>query len=217
MPALITWWTHDLEQLAPGVDQELVGSMGEDLLRRWNEPQRRYHTTTHLVEVFWALEELEGAKAVDAQHALLARIAAWFHDAVYDPSARDGANEAASARLASQSLGSIGVPAEQTGSVEALIRMTDGHHGDDGTALGQAFHDADLWILSASKDRFDAYCGQVREEYAHVPEQDYRAARSRILGDFVRRDRLYLTSHAQQEWDERARLNLRRELDRLQA
>jgi len=49
----------------------------------------------------------------------------------------------------------------------------------------------------------------------HVADDTYRAARSRILADFVRRERLYLTAHAQQEWDEPAGANLSRELHRL--
>jgi len=69
--------------------------------------------------------------------------------------------------------------------------------------------------ISATTERFDSYCEQVRAEYAHVPDAAYALARSQILGDLVRRDRLYLTPHAQHEWDEKARTNLGRELHRL--
>lgn len=214
MPALITWWTLDLARLAPHAPPERVAALGADLLRRWNEPQRHYHTTSHLVEMFWALEELE-VKVLPPQGAVLARVGAWFHDAVYDPRAGGGANEAASAQLAAAALGGLGAGADAVDTVERLIRMTDGHDDDDGDNVSQAFHDADLWILSAPAARFDAYCGQVRAEYAHVPDGPYAGARSQILRDLVRRDRLYLTGHAQQEWDEAARTNLGRELQRL--
>ena len=36
-----------------------------------------------------------------------------------------------------------------------------------------------------------------------------------VLAPFVERDRLYLTDHAHERWTGRARVNLRRELDRL--
>lgn len=49
----------------------------------------------------------------------------------------------------------------------------------------------------------------------HVADDTYHAARSRILADFGRRERLYLTAYAQQQWDEPARANLSRELHRL--
>jgi len=215
MAALITWWTRDIAELSPDAEPAAVAATGADLLSRWTEPQRRYHSTRHLVELFWSLEELEHAGQLSASEGTTGRVAAWLHDAVYDPRARHGANEAASAALAATLLGRVLVPRGVVDTVEALVRSTDGHDADDGRPLTAAFHDGDLWILSAPERRFDEYCAQVREEYAHVPEDRYRAARSAILADFVRRDRLYLTAYGQQEWDEPARGNLRRELDRL--
>ncbi len=215
MPALISWWTEDLSDLSPDADPDAVAAAGADLLRRWSEPHRRYHSTRHLVELFWSIEELEEVGELTSQEAGIGRITAWLHDAVYDPQARHGANESASAELAGALLPELGLPDQITATVKDLIRMTDGHDRDDGSAMTHGFHDADLWILSARPDRFDEYCAQVREEYGHVPDAVYRQARSAILADFIRRDRLYLTAYGQQEWDEPARANLRRELDRL--
>lgn len=214
MPALIAWWTLDLEALHPCADPDVVLELGTDLLRRWAKPQRHYHSTRHLVEVFWALDDLAGPHGLLAHEQALCRVAGWFHDAVYDPRAAAGHNEAASARLAVASLERLGMPAADIATVETLVLMTDGHDVAH-TAPAQAFHDADLWILSAPTERFDAYCAQVREEYAHVPNPLYRQARSRILDDFVHRPQLYVTGFAQAEWDTAARDNLRRELARL--
>lgn len=215
MPALITWWTEDIAELSPGADPEVVAATGADLLRRWTEPERRYHSTRHLVELFWSLEELEDAEAITASEGTVGRVAAWLHDAVYDPRARAGANEAKSAALAATLLARVDVRVEVAATVQAIVRMTHGHDGGDGAALTRAFHDGDLWILSAPEGRFDEYCAQVRQEYAHVAQESYRSARSAILADFVRRDQLYLTAYGQQEWDEAARGNLHRELARL--
>ncbi|MGH3379956.1 MAG: HD domain-containing protein, partial [Actinoallomurus sp.] len=60
-------------------------AIGADLLRRYAEPHRRYHTTTHLAEVLDHVGELAG-EAADADAV---RLAAWFHDAVYDPARGD--------------------------------------------------------------------------------------------------------------------------------
>ena len=215
MPALISWWTHDIAGLSPEADPLAVAATGADLLRRWTEAHRRYHSTRHLVELFRSLEELEEAAEIGAVEATTGRIAAWLHDAVSDPHARPGGNEAASAELAATVLARVDAPADVVATVQAVIRMTDGHGSDDGQSLTRAFHDSDLWILSAPERRFDEYCAQVREEYAHVPDVIYRAARSTILADFVRRDRLYLTAYGQQQWEDPARANLSRELRRL--
>ncbi|MEU6942545.1 hypothetical protein ABZ943_38810, partial [Streptomyces rubiginosohelvolus] len=53
----------------------------ENLLARWAEPQRRYHTTAHLTAVLDRIDTL--APYADDVHAV--RLAAWFHDAVYRP------------------------------------------------------------------------------------------------------------------------------------
>ncbi len=215
MPALINWWHQDLADLAPFALDDAVQAAGTDLLRRWAEPQRRYHRTTHLVEVFWALEELEDADGLDPRSGLLGRGAGWFHDAVYIPLAAAGANEADSARLAVDVLGELGADPGDIGCIERLIRLTATHTGDSLTDLDRAFLDADLWILSAESERFDDYCAQVREEYAAVPDAAYRAARAEVLRGFAERPRLYFTDFAAAQWEPRARNNLDREIARL--
>jgi predicted metal-dependent HD superfamily phosphohydrolase len=216
MPALITRWTLDVRGVAPHApDNDVVARAGAELLSRWNEPSRRYHTTTHLMEMFGALEELAGAREIDERQCSVARLAAWFHDAVYDTTATGGANEADSAVLARKTLESLRFDDEDIDAVDRLIRLTARHDADASEPLDAAFHDADLWILSAPRTRFDGYCDQVREEYAYVPDEDYRTGRSAILGPLMHRDRIYRTSHALHTWETPARINLGRELTRL--
>jgi predicted metal-dependent HD superfamily phosphohydrolase len=198
---------------APGNDA--VEQVGTDLLSRWNEPTRRYHTTTHLVEMFRALEELEDAREIDDRQCSIARLAAWFHDAVYDPAASPGANEADSAALALDRLRQLSFTTKDIDAVDRLIRLTARHDADASEPLDAAFHDADLWILSAAQERFDSYCDQVRQEYAHVADPQYRAGRAAVLGPLLRRDRIYRTSHALHGWETPARINIGRELARL--
>lgn len=214
MPALIQWWTQDLAALSPTALDDAVYAAGADLLARWGQPHRRYHGTRHLVEVFWALEELEDAGEIDSAAGLLGRVAAWWHDAIYDPRAVEGANEADSAALAREVLTSLDCDADDVDTIEALVLATAWHRDDSGS-LERAFLDADLWILSAPAGRFDDYCAQVRAEYAHVPEAAYSTARSSILGEFMARPHLYRTDHARGEWEPQARINLDRELARL--
>ncbi|MDQ1536185.1 MAG: hypothetical protein QOE58_578 [Actinomycetota bacterium] len=216
MQALITSWTMDIRAITPRAPGNgVVERMGTDLLERWSEPTRRYHTTTHLVEMFGALEELEDAGEVDDRQCSVARLAAWFHDAVYDAAASGGANEAESAALAREILQQLGVAETDMDSIDRLIRLTARHDADASAPLEAAFHDADLWILSAPRERFDGYCNQIREEYAHVPDPLYGAGRSTILGPLLHRDRIYRTSRALHSWETPARINLGRELNRL--
>jgi predicted metal-dependent HD superfamily phosphohydrolase len=211
VPALITWWTLDLAELAPAAHSDAVQAIGADLCRRWSEPHRRYHTTRHLVEVFWALEDLEGAGMVTAREGALGRLVGWFHDAVYDPGAAGGENEVASADLAVRDLHALGLADEDVEVVRDLVLATQTHDlGRDG--LAAAFHDADLWILSAPPERYREYTTQVREEYAAVPDDAFRAGRAAVLRPFLERETVYATAFAQEAWEERARANLAEEL-----
>jgi len=206
----------DVRTVAPRApDNDIVDRVGADLLARWSEAPRRYHTTTHLVEMFGALEELEDAREIDDRKCSLARLAAWFHDAIYDPAARPGSNEADSAVLARQTLQQLSCSGDDIDAIVRLIQLTARHDSDAAEPLDAAFHDADLWILSAPGVRFDGYCDQVREEYASVPDARYRNGRAAILGPLLHRDRIYRTSHALHNWETPARINLGRELSRL--
>ena len=218
MPALLTWWSMDVRAIVPRPPgKEVVERAGTDLLTRWSDPARRYHTTTHLVEMFGALEEVEEASEITYRQCSVARLAAWFHDAVYDPAARSGSNEADSAVLARDTLQVLGVSNGDADDIDRLIRLTARHDTEAGDPLDAAFHDADLWILSAPPDRFDGYCAQVRQEYAHVPEAAYKKGRSAILRPLLHRDRIYRTRHALDSWERPAQINLGRELRRLRA
>jgi predicted metal-dependent HD superfamily phosphohydrolase len=81
--------------------------------------------------------------------------------------------------------------------------------------LAAAFHDADLWILSAPAERYAAYTRQVREEYAAVPDEAFRAGRAGILRLFLDRESIYATDVARQRWEAAARANVAGELGRL--
>ncbi len=216
MPALITWWKLDVAELAPGAHSDAVLAIGADLARRLGESHRRYHTARHLVELFWALEDLEAARAVSAREAAVGRIAGWFHDAVYETTNAPGDNEIRSAELAVRDLTALGLEDDDIETVRDLVLATQTHElAHDG--LAAAFHDADLWILSSPPGRYEEYTGQVREEYAAVPDDVFRSARAAILRPFLDRESIYATAHATNSWEEAARLNLAAELNRLTA
>jgi predicted metal-dependent HD superfamily phosphohydrolase len=215
VPALLTWWKLDIGELAPAAHGDAVEAIGADLIRRLDEEHRRYHTARHVVEMYGAIEELEREGVVGAREATLARVAACFHDAVYDPAAVGGANEADSAALAVRALRSLGLAPEDIDRVRRLVLDTEQHDAPVTEGLAAAFHDADLWILAAPSARFDEYCAQVREEYAAVPDGAYAAGRTAVLERFLRRDTIYATRHGRRTWGEPARVNLAREMARL--
>lgn len=209
--ALLDRWLVDAAAVAPDAGRDLWLGEGSLLLRGWSEPHRRYHTLQHLAEVLDALDRLEAAGAIGPDDALLARVIGWYHDLAYDPRAAAGSNEHRSATLARDHLHRLGVDDVVVDAVEAGVLMTATHEiasGTPHTAPLEAFHDADLWILSAPPTRYAEYRTQVREEYGHVPDGLFRQGRSTILAGFLARQRLYRTQHGHEVWTEQARTNL---------
>jgi predicted metal-dependent HD superfamily phosphohydrolase len=180
--------------------------IGADLLRRYAEPHRRYHTTEHLAEVLDHVEDL----AAEADDADAVRLAAWFHDAVYDPSRGD--NEERSAVLAERMLAETDLPAETVAEIARLVRLTTKHDPREDDRNGAVLSDADLAILAAAPERYAAYAAAVREEYAAVPDEAFRAGRAEILRSLLELPVLFRTALARERWEAAARHNLQAEL-----
>lgn len=213
-PRLMRAW----DSLLPGHT-----ALGENLLARYEQPHRKYHTSVHLSEMLTALKTLYKRHHTATPRAVL--LAAWFHDAVYD--ANPGEDEAASADLARTAL----TPLASTGSltnrevtaIAHLIELTASHQLADGIeeytsgALTRAdaafFLDADLAILAADSPRYTRYVAGVRAEYAHYTPDAFTRGRAAILQGFLNRTTIYASDTAHLLWDAPARLNLRTELE----
>ncbi|MHA6760854.1 HD domain-containing protein [Streptacidiphilus sp. PAMC 29251] len=206
--ALLERWTALLDRVAAPGSAPSAG-FGDELLRRWSEPQRRYHTLSHLAAVLDGVDEL----AELAEDADAVRLGAWFHDAVYAPDRAE--NEERSARLAERVLPEAGVPAAVTAEAARLVRLTTGHDPAPGDRNGEVLCDADLAVLGRSPAAYTAYALSVREEYAFVPDEDFRAGRAAVLEQLLALPTLFRTPVAKKRYDAAARSNLTRELDTL--
>lgn len=209
-PSLLAAWCDVLrrcqaETVAP--DPEPYGA---DLLTRWDEPHRRYHTTHHLSAVLDRLSELN-PHADDPDAVVLA---AWFHDAVYRPDRSE--NEERSARLAERALTEAGVPPGRTAEVVRLVRLTADHDPAEGDRNGEVLCDADLAVLAGDPAAYAAYAASVREEFAFVPDDAFREGREGVLLRLLALPRLFRTPPGQR-WEHPARRNLRTELELLRA
>jgi predicted metal-dependent HD superfamily phosphohydrolase len=164
---------------------------------------RGYHDTRHLVEVLDRVDELAAGGEEFDRPAV--ELAAWFHDAVYD--GHLGAEE----RSASWALDALaGRPVAE--EVARLVRLTERHAPADDDANGCALSDADLAILAAAPERYAEYTADVRREYAHVPDDLFRAGRAAVLTDLLAKPTLFHTAHAREHWEARARANVEAEL-----
>jgi len=182
----------------PAADPALATAIGHDLVTRWSEPGRRYHNLSHLRRMLDVL---------GPQAPVEVRLAAWYHDAVYNPRARD--NEERSADLATSQLRLLRVPSAE---VVRLVLLTREHRVAAGDRNGALLSDADLAILAAPPEEYAAYARAVREEYAFVPDDAFRTGRADVLRGLLDLPVLF---HAHPEWEQPARDNVRAELARL--
>ena len=193
---------------------ELGAVADEALFRRmvaaWSEPVRHYHSLQHLRE---CLELLEAARDYAHRPASVA-LALWFHDAVYDP--RAGDNEERSAQWAFEAVRAAGLSPKLGDSVHALVMATK-QHGPAQDPDTQLLVDIDLAILGAPPDRFAESTAQIREEYVHVPEPEWRVARARVVRGFLERPAIYVTPRFHAAREKQARHNLAAALQALQA
>jgi predicted metal-dependent HD superfamily phosphohydrolase len=157
--------------------------LGQNLITRYSEPHRRYHTTKHLLHVLTMIDQL-----ADDHDVFLVQLAAWFHDAVYAIPAGQISNEEASARLALRELSRVGLEQEDLNQIARLIRLTETRLPGPRDPEGELLCDADLAILASDSAEYAAYVAAVRQEYAQVPEEGFLAGRLTVLTELSERE-----------------------------
>lgn len=190
--------------------RDIDRSLFNQLVAAYSERQRHYHTLQHLRECLLHFE----AAASLARRPAEVELALWFHDAVYDPQRAD--NEERSAEWAARSVRAAGCGDAVAQRISGLVLATKSHEAaTDTDADTQLLVDIDLAILGAAPARYAEYGRQVRAEYAHVPDDAFRTRRERVLAGFLARPRIYATAAYHDALEQRARANLRGEIETL--
>ncbi|WP_278492434.1 HD domain-containing protein [Acinetobacter gyllenbergii] len=171
------------------------------LIAAYSEKQRAYHALQHLYECLALFDTIRA----DLNDGHAVALALWFHDAVYDPQAKD--NELKSAELFEQYLAQD-LPNDIVQKIKRWIVATQKHASTDELNL-QFLLDIDLAILAASPERFTEYEQQIQQEYAWVDPDVYLIKRKEVLAHFYQTEPLYQTEYFQQNFEQRAKGNLR--------
>ena len=177
-----------------------AGAVFADLERRYAEPHRSYHVLAHVVH---ALDEFERLRPL-AKDPEAIELAIWFHDAVYNPLARD--NEKQSGELAR----SVGAGQKV---VDLILATRHDSVPDDLDA--RILVDVDLAILGQPEAEYDGYEQGIGVEYSAVPEPLFKAGRAAVLRSLLERPRIYGTDLFLERYEAQARQNLGRSLQSL--
>lgn len=203
------WRTH--VQMLGNFNADIVGRLFDNLCASYAGPNRHYHTLTHLNTFFDCLE-LHADEIGDP--ARLA-FAAWYHDIVYDPRRSD--NEAKSAERAMKELDNLGAGGELRSHVVQLILATKDHISGGRDYDDDIFLDADFAILGAPEETYRQYVRDVRAEYAHVNDHDWKAGRGTFLKKITAAPRIFRTGIFEGAYAEQARINIASETKELEA
>ena len=200
----------------PGEWNQLAGpeaaQYGRDLIARYREPHRHYHTVEHLVAMLRLLDLFDK----QAHDPTAVRYAAWFHDAVYDVGGDPRrSNEERSARLAENVLKALHATGALIAETGRLVRLTATHRPEPDDANGAVLCDADLAILGAEPAEYRRYRAQIREEYRRYNDEEFRAGRATVLRALLEHPTIFRTGDARELFEEPARRNLEEELEEL--
>ncbi len=198
---ILAQYTVDLE-----IESVQLDRIFQLLVKAYTHPDRYYHNLTHIYHVLDTIERFSDT----LENPTAVFLAVWFHDFVYDSQASD--NEVQSAKIAGELLINIGVSEQLVFRVNELILATAGHQIDIKDLDRCIFLDADLAILGADMERYQAYSRSIRLEYSWVSDSAYREGRLRVLESFLARERLYYTDTLFDELESIARRNMQGEI-----
>ena len=198
---------EDWRRLWGKSDPDIVG-IYDDLVIRYGEPRRFYHTLEHVAD---CLAEFKSVQDL-VSHPRDVELALWFHDVVYDP--RRGDNVERSAEYAVNALGRF-LDEGSMLRVRELILATRHDGVVSGLDMGLVV-DVDLAILGKPPDVFQRYEEAIRKEYSWVPWRDFCAGRASILKGFLGREHIYNTDVFRTRYEKQARRNLNHAIERLE-
>ena len=206
---LLPAYIRSVKALGATAPQDDVRAAGERLIEEWSTPDRRFHNLKHVIDMLARVDEL----ADETHNPDVMRVAAWYHGYVFSSTREEtykrngGEDEVASAAYAARDLQELGLPPATVDRVCALILNLKRHNLPANDIDAMALNDADLGTLAVEPQLYKKYRIAVREEYRHVPIQDYLEARLEIVSRLLSRDRLF-SSPLGARWEEAARENL---------
>jgi pantetheine-phosphate adenylyltransferase/dephospho-CoA kinase len=178
------------------------------LVDAYSKRHRYFHTLAHIVD---GLNEMENIRHL-MTNPDIAEFGWWWHDFAYEKQSK--INEQRSALIAQSACKNAMLPNEFAEGVKAIILDTS-HKAVPESVDGRFIADIDLSILGKDREIFDKYEENIRKEYRWVDGETFKAARASILQRFLERPNIYATDFFRKKYEEQARKNLARSLEKL--
>lgn len=179
------------------------------LIEFYGEPHRHYHTLNHIRH---CLRELDRAATLITDPDAV-EMALWFHDAIYQPGAKD--NERRSADLFRQWSGARADLVFQQRVDDLIMATTHQEPPDQGDA--KFLVDIDLSSFGLPWETCERDGRLIRAEFAGVADDQYYPGHLRFLRTLQDRATFFCTAFFQQRYELVARANLARIIADLRA
>lgn len=186
-------------------DSTIIEAYWKDILNRYQEPHRAFHTVNHLQYIF---NELHTVECTDSMN-----FSVWYHDIIYKPGSNK--NKKNSAIYATAALNHLSVPKNIQHNVKIMIEATQLHHSEDNQT--QLFLDADMAILGSSSAQYSQYLKALKREFNSIPKVLYNRGRKRFIMQTLSAEKIFNSDYFGQRYEQQARENLTNEMARIQA
>lgn len=187
-------------------------------IEQYSAPDRHYHNLEHIVqcvtELKWFQANTEEKLSEEEYNTML--LAILGHDVIYNAKG-ELSDERLSHDMMIEMLGYLNNRNESYRDVYRLVMITE-HLTQKSktqlTRLEELMISIDLSILAQDWDTYRAYSIKIQKEYMYLPHDVYYSGRREALQKLLDKDVLFpCPEFAHRE--EKARLNIRRELDEL--
>jgi predicted metal-dependent HD superfamily phosphohydrolase len=197
-------WSDLLLKL--NADLQYSEKIFQAVINAYCNPARHYHNLEHIQQILQAIEEVKYLSNCPN----IISLSAWFHDYVYCPERQD--NEEKSAEYAKINLNKLKISNQIIEAVKQIIISTKTHYPLLDNIDNLIFLDADLSILGTSPERYWRYAQAIRQEYHWLSDRDYQQGRTKVLNNFLARDKIYYTDYFYRQLEKAARNNLKSEI-----
>jgi len=204
--------------------QEITGEFAAEACSRWwniiscryTESHRHYHNMTHITNMLNLCQEHRRLLR-DYRLVCLATI---FHDIVYDPNAQD--NEEKSAALFQRFAKDVKLQEEKTQKAADWILATKTHCTLAHTSVTNPgvldIHyllDFDMAPLGAPLEEFLTNNADIRHEYSHLSEDQWRDGRVKFLRGLQKIPFIFATELFRDSHEEQAQSNIQYDISTL--
>jgi predicted metal-dependent HD superfamily phosphohydrolase len=201
-------------QLSLGAKSDVAEKWSSELVARYTEQQRYYHTVSHVAAMLDCLD----THVVGMTDPLAVELAVYFHDWIYEPQSKT--NEADSVEAFVAFAKELALDDLLSEKVVKMIEATVTHQIRDDFSPSEIndvnlFLDFDLEVLGRNWDDYLTYAGQIRKEYISFEEHEYNTGRAQVLKNFLERDRIYFSEVFYEEKETSARRNVNREINKV--